>query len=77
MSTAKVRQRLKKHVDDLPEARLELAEGILVLLAARGKDETFEAYLKNRPPFAERMEQAKRDVREGRGHNWRSIRRDV
>ncbi len=77
MSALKLRKEIKKQVDELPEGELQLVKGLLTVIKARGHDETFEEYMKNRPPFAERMKQAKRDIRAGRLTNWRDLRRHV
>ncbi|MGB7160314.1 MAG: hypothetical protein WBD40_19760 [Tepidisphaeraceae bacterium] len=77
MSASKLRKEIKKQVDELPEGDLQLAKGLLTVLRSRGKDETFEAYMRNRPPLKERLKQAEQDIRAGRLTNWRDVRRDV
>ncbi len=77
MSAAKLRKEIKKQVDDLPATDRPLAKGLLKVLRTRGKDETFDDYLRNRPPLRERLKQAEEDIRAGRLTHWRSVRRDV
>jgi len=63
MSNAQLRRQIKKDVDRLPPDRLgSLADYVAFLV---------------RPPLMSRVAQAERDLAEGKGVNWRKVRRNV
>lgn len=63
MSTTKLRQEIKKAVDQLPPERLgSLADYVSFL---------------NRPPLLRRLKNAEKAIASGKGVNWRKVRSDV
>jgi hypothetical protein len=63
MSALKLRQEIKKAVDQLPRDRLEsLADYVQYL---------------TRPTLARRLAAAEKAIAAGKGVNWRKVRRDV
>ena len=63
MSTVQLRREIKKAVDELPPERLEsLAD--------------FVSFL-NRPSLLQRMKAAEKEIKAGKGVNWRKVRSDV
>lgn len=63
MTTSELRKEIKKIVDHLPADRLaSLAD---------------YAQFLDRPPLAQRLKTAEREVAAGRGVNWRKVRTDV
>ena len=63
MSTGELRRKIKKAVDRVPPERLEsLADYVSFL---------------NRPPLAQRVQDAERAIASGKGRNWRRVRSDV
>jgi hypothetical protein len=63
MTTSELRKEIKKIVDHLPADRLaSLADYVQFL---------------DRPPLAQRLKAAEREVAAGRGVTWRKVRADV
>lgn len=63
MSRTVLRNEIKKEIDRIPEDRLaSLAD--------------FVAFL-NRPSLKEQVDKAERDLKAGKGTNWRKVRDDV
>ena len=63
MSTAELRRRIKRDIDQLPPKRLaSLADYVQFL---------------NRPPLADRLMAAEKAIAAGKGVNWRKVRSDV
>jgi hypothetical protein len=63
MSTALLRREIKKAIDTLPPERLASVADYI-------------AFLK-RPSLRERIEKAERDLKAGKGIDWRKVRDDV
>jgi len=63
MSTAQLRTRIKKVVDELPSNRLQSLADFLQFL--------------NRPPLVERLRNAEKAIASGKGVHWRKVRSDV
>jgi hypothetical protein len=63
MSTAELRRKIKKAVDQLPPKRLESLSDFVQFL--------------NRPPLTQRLAAAEKAIAAGRGVNWRKVRSDV
>jgi predicted transcriptional regulator len=63
MTKTKLRREIKKAVDRVPLERLKsLADYVQYL---------------SRPSLLERIEKAEKDIAEGKGVSWRTVRRDV
>ena len=63
MSNATLRREIKKAIDQLPVDRLaSLADYVAFL---------------NRPSMKDQIDQAERDLKAGKGVNWRKVRDDV
>jgi hypothetical protein len=63
MTTAEIRREIKKAVDQLPPERLaSLADYVQFL---------------TRPSLEQRLASAEKDIADGKGVNWRKVRKDV
>lgn len=76
MSAAKLRDRAKQMIDDLPPERLGLAASFLGFLKDEGGHRP-TAGVASRATLQQRLRQASRDVAAGRTVNWRNVRDDV
>jgi hypothetical protein len=74
MTTAELRQLAKDTVDDLPPEQLKVAAEFLRYLDERASDEATEELLKI-PGLLEDLEQAERDIAEGRTTPVEKLRR--
>ena len=63
MSTAELRRKIKKAVDQLPPKRLESLSDFVEFL--------------NRPPLTQRLAAAEKAIAAGQGVNWRKVRSDA
>ena len=63
MSSVKLRRDIKKAVDQIPPERLETLADFVSFLA--------------RPSLAQRIESAEKDIKAGKGVNWRKVRSEV
>jgi hypothetical protein len=76
MTTTELRQLAKETLDSLPPEQLKVAAEFLRYLDERASDEATEELLKI-PGLLEDLEEAERDIAEGRTVNWREVRKDV
>jgi hypothetical protein len=76
MTTEQLRQLAKESLESLPPEQLKVAAEFLRYLDERASDEATEELLKI-PGLLEDLEEAERDFAEGKGVNWREVRRDV
>jgi hypothetical protein len=76
MTTTELRQSAKDMLDGFPPAQLKVAAEFLRFLDVRISDEATEELLKI-PGLHKDLEEAERDIAEGRTVNWRELRRDV
>jgi hypothetical protein len=63
MTEAKLRREIKKAIDRLPDDRLSSLADYVAFL--------------DLPTLRHRIEQAERDLKAGKGVNWRKVRNDV
>jgi len=63
MTTARLRNEIKKAIDRIPGKRLESLADYVAFL--------------NRPSVSERIAAAEKAIANGKGKNWRGVRRDV
>ncbi len=63
MTTAEIRREIKKAVDQLPPERLPSLADYVQFLA--------------RPSLEQRLAAAEKEFAEGKGTNWRKVRKDV
>ena len=68
MSTAQLRQRAKKKLDEVAADDLKSAMEFIDYLAAKAQGLV-------RPPLEERLKQAERDLRAGKAIPWEQLRR--
>jgi hypothetical protein len=76
MTTSELRQLAKQTVDALPPEQLKVAAEFLRYLDERASDEATEELLRI-PGLLEDLEEAERDIAEGRTVTWREVRKDV
>jgi hypothetical protein len=76
MTTEQLREIAKGTLEGLPPEQLKVAAEFLRYLDERASDEATEELLKI-PGLLEDLDEAERDIREGKGVNWRELRRDV
>jgi hypothetical protein len=76
MTTTELRQVAKDTLESLPPAQLKVAAEFLRYLDERASDEATEELLKI-PGLLEDLQEAERDIAEGKTVNWRELRRDV
>ncbi len=63
MSTVELRRRIKRAIDRIPPKRLESLADYVAFL--------------NRPSLAERLNNAEKAIKSGKGIRWRRVRSDV
>jgi hypothetical protein len=63
MTAAALRKQINQVVKRLPEDRLDALAKIVMYL--------------DQPPLLERMRQGEKEIAEGKGVNWRKVRKDV
>jgi hypothetical protein len=76
MTTSELRQVAKDTIENLPPEQLKVAAEFLRYLDERASVEATAELLKI-PGLLEDIAEADRDFAEGRGVNWRELRRDV
>jgi hypothetical protein len=76
MTTAQLRKRAKERLDSLPPDKVRVAAEFLDYLdTAASHDATAE--LLKMPGLLEDVAQAERQIKSGRGKEWRKVRTDV
>lgn len=70
------RRELKRRIDRLSVERLPVADDFLAYLEQRESEEA-TAELLRIPGLLQDLEEAEREFAEGKGVNWREVRRDV
>jgi hypothetical protein len=76
MTAAKMRQRIKGKVDELPKERLAVADDFLTFLVER--EEQIEGLdLRQSPKLQNAIRQAEADFKAGRCADWRKVRNDL
>ena len=76
MTSSQLRELAKNTVDSLPPEQLKVAAEFLRYLEERASDEATEELLRI-PGLLEDLEEAERNIAEGRTVNWREVRKDV
>ena len=76
MTTIQLLQAAKESLESLPPEQLKVAAEFLKWLDESASEEATEELLKI-PGLMEDIEEAERDFAEGKGTNWREVRRDV
>lgn len=76
MTTTELREEAIHRIRELPASKLKVAADFLAYLEERAGDGATAELLKV-PGLAQDVRKAKKQIRAGKGVNWRSVRKDV
>jgi hypothetical protein len=77
MTTTTLKNRINKTIRKLPKEKLQVVDDFVSYLADRNDDNEATKELLAIPGLLQEIEAAEKEFKEGKGINWRKVRKDV